>query len=93
MNTGRDPNSRLRQALNPLRTTSLGGFAQPPNTPHSAISAASAFAYSQGQSQSHTPQSSILPYNPQEWAPSPAVGPERSQQFPPPAGRPEAQGE
>ncbi|KAK8115938.1 hypothetical protein PG984_012440 [Apiospora sp. TS-2023a] len=79
MSTSRDSTSRLRQTLNPLLTTSLGGtYGQ--QTPHSAISVSSPYAYSSA----HTSMSSIQPYNPQEWAPSPAVGPERTHQFPPP---------
>ncbi|KAI0168849.1 hypothetical protein GGR52DRAFT_574080 [Hypoxylon sp. FL1284] len=73
--------SRLRQTLNPLRTTALGGFHNPLNTPHSAVSVTSAHTFAGLQ----TPASSIQPYNPQEWAPSPVVGPERTHQFPPPA--------
>jgi hypothetical protein len=66
MNTGRDPTSRLRANLNPLRTTALGGGFHGANvTPLSAISIA----------QTQTPASAIQPYNPQQWAPSPA--PER----------------
>ncbi|ERT00223.1 hypothetical protein HMPREF1624_03594 [Sporothrix schenckii ATCC 58251] len=64
MNTGRDPTSRLRANLNPLRTTALGnGFHGPNTTPLSAVS------------MNQTPASAIQPYNPQQWAPSPA--PER----------------
>ncbi|KAI2618549.1 hypothetical protein GGS26DRAFT_380525 [Hypomontagnella submonticulosa] len=71
--------SRLRQTLNPLRTTALGGFHNHMNTPHSAISVTSSHTFAGLQ----TPASSIQPYNPQEWGPSPAVGPERTHQFPP----------
>ncbi|KAK8054010.1 hypothetical protein PG996_013311 [Apiospora saccharicola] len=79
MSTSRDSTSRLRQTLNPLLTTSLGGtYGQ--QTPHSAISVSSPYAFSSA----HTSMSSIQPYNPQEWAPSPAVGPERTHQFPTP---------
>ncbi|KAK8879270.1 hypothetical protein PGQ11_000564 [Apiospora arundinis] len=79
MSAGRDSTSRLRQTLNPLLTTSLGGtYGQ--HTPHSAVSVSSPYAYSSA----HTSMSSIQPYNPQEWAPSPAVGPERTHQFTPP---------
>ncbi|KAK9787228.1 hypothetical protein SCARD494_10758 [Seiridium cardinale] len=79
MTSARDSTSRLRQTLNPLLTTSLGGFHGQLNTPHSAISVSSPYTYSAAQ----TPSSSIQPYNPQQWAPSPAV--ERTQQFTPPA--------
>ncbi|KAK8069846.1 hypothetical protein PG994_006462 [Apiospora phragmitis] len=79
MNGSRDSTSRLRQTLNPLLTTSLGGtYGQ--HTPHSAVSVSSPYAYSS----THTSLSSVQPYNPQEWAPSPAVGPERTHQFTPP---------
>ncbi|KAK7943640.1 uncharacterized protein PG986_012753 [Apiospora aurea] len=79
MSTSRDSTSRLRQTLNPLLTTSLGGtYGQ--HTPHSAVSVSSPYAYSS----THTSLSSVQPYNPQEWAPSPAVGPERTHQYTPP---------
>ncbi|KAK8098068.1 uncharacterized protein PG998_013554 [Apiospora kogelbergensis] len=79
MSASRDSASRLRQTLNPLLTTSLEGtYGQ--HTPHSAVSVSSPYAYSSA----HTSMSSIQPYNPQEWAPSPAVGPERTHQFTPP---------
>ncbi|KAI1772225.1 hypothetical protein F4818DRAFT_180044 [Hypoxylon cercidicola] len=82
MMTSRDSTtSRLRQTLNPLRTTALGGFHNQLNTPHSALSISSSHTFAGLQ----TPASSIQPYNPQEWAPSPAVGPERTHQFPPPS--------
>ncbi|OTA94181.1 hypothetical protein M434DRAFT_394934 [Hypoxylon sp. CO27-5] len=73
--------SRLRQTLNPLRTTALSGFHNQLATPHSAVSISSSHTFAG----LHTPASSIQPYNPQEWAPSPAVGPERTHQFPPPS--------
>ncbi|KAF7542172.1 hypothetical protein G7054_g66 [Neopestalotiopsis clavispora] len=76
MSSARESTSRLRQTLNPLRTTSLSGFQGQLTTPHSAISVSSPYAYSAAQ----TPSSSIQPYNPQQWAPSPAV--ERTHQFP-----------
>ncbi|KAI1763881.1 hypothetical protein GGR53DRAFT_342644 [Hypoxylon sp. FL1150] len=72
--------SRLRQTLNPLRTTALG-FHNQLNTPHSAVTVNSPQTFAG----LHTPASSIQPYNPQEWAPSPAVGSERTHQFPPPS--------
>jgi hypothetical protein len=77
MSSARDSTSRLRQTLNPLLTTPLGAFHGQLNTPHSAVSVSSPYPYSAAQ----TPSSSIQPYNPQEWAPSPAV--ERTHQFPP----------
>ncbi|KAH8666570.1 hypothetical protein BX600DRAFT_275223 [Xylariales sp. PMI_506] len=77
MTSPRDSASRLRQALNPLRTSSLGGFQL--NTPHSAISMSSTYSHSANL----TPASSIQRYNPQEWAPSPTV--ERTHQLAPPA--------
>ncbi|KAI1859109.1 hypothetical protein JX265_010586 [Neoarthrinium moseri] len=87
MTSARDSTSRLRQTLNPLLTTSLGGFHNNQlNTPHSAISATSPYVYSAVQ----TPASSIQPYNPQEWGPSPAV--ERTHQFPPPQSHDAPQG-
>ncbi|KAH6647849.1 hypothetical protein BKA67DRAFT_662602 [Truncatella angustata] len=79
MTSARDSNTRLRQTLNPLLTTSLGGFHGQLATPHSAISSTAPYNYSAAQ----TPASSVQPYNPQEWAPSPAV--QRTHQFPPPA--------
>ncbi|KAI1100083.1 hypothetical protein F4804DRAFT_58261 [Jackrogersella minutella] len=79
--------SRLRQTLNPLRTTALGGFHNQLNTPHSAVSISSSHAFVG----LHTPASSIQPYNPREWGPSPAVGPERTHQFPPPSSLRESQ--
>ncbi|RYP50859.1 hypothetical protein DL768_003694 [Monosporascus sp. mg162] len=78
MTTSRDATSRLRQTLNPLRTTSLGGFHNQLHAPHSAVSVHPSYPYSAAQ----TPASSIQPYNPQEWAPSPVHGPERIHQFP-----------
>ncbi|KAI2463557.1 hypothetical protein F4781DRAFT_117155 [Annulohypoxylon bovei var. microspora] len=71
--------SRLRQTLNPLRTTALGGFHNQLNTPHSAVSITSSHTFAG----LHTPASSVQPYNPQEWVPSPIVGPERTRQFAP----------
>ncbi|KAI2629924.1 hypothetical protein GGR54DRAFT_636105 [Hypoxylon sp. NC1633] len=82
MTSSRDSTtSRLRQTLNPLRTTALAGFHNQLATPHSAVSINSSHNFAG----LHTPASSIQPYNPQEWLPSPAVGPERSHQFPPPS--------
>ncbi|KAL7621848.1 hypothetical protein AAE478_007348 [Parahypoxylon ruwenzoriense] len=82
MTSSRDSTtSRLRQTLNPLRTTALAGFHNQLATPHSAVSISSPY----NLNGLHTPASSIQPYNPQEWAPSPAVGPERTHQFPPPS--------
>ncbi|OAA59878.1 hypothetical protein SPI_06076 [Niveomyces insectorum RCEF 264] len=72
MNAARDPTSRLRANLNPLRTSSLGGvggFHGPAGgTPLSAVSLVS----HSGLSLNQTPLSAIQPYNPQEWVPSPA---------------------
>ncbi|KAI0120632.1 hypothetical protein BJ170DRAFT_589035 [Xylariales sp. AK1849] len=79
MTSARDSTSRLRQTLNPLLTTSLGGFHNQINTPHSAVSVSSPYTHPLV----HTPSSSIQPYNPQEWAPSPAAGPERTLQLTP----------
>lgn len=81
MSNSRDP-TRLRQGLNPLLTTSLGGFHNQLSTPLSAVSLASTHPYS-----AHTPASAIQPYNPQEWIGSPIAGPERTHQFPEPQGR------
>ncbi|KAI1503474.1 hypothetical protein F5X99DRAFT_105549 [Biscogniauxia marginata] len=86
MTTTRDPSSRLRQALNPLLTTSLGGYHNQLSTPHSAVSISSPHTFG-----GLTPASTIQPYNPQEWAPSPAVGPERTHQFPVPSSFRDAQ--
>ncbi|KAI1809088.1 hypothetical protein GGS20DRAFT_597645 [Poronia punctata] len=77
MSSSRDPASRLRQNLNPLLTTALGYHNQL-NTPQSAITTSSPHAFG-----ATTPASSIQRYNPQEWIPSPAVGPERTHQYPP----------
>lgn len=68
MNTSRDPTSRLRATLNPLRTSSLGVLHGTANTPLSALSIPSHSSLSLNQ----TPLSAIQPYNPQQWAPSPA---------------------
>ncbi|ORY61392.1 uncharacterized protein BCR38DRAFT_411270 [Pseudomassariella vexata] len=84
MTTARDSNSRLRQTLNPLLTTSLGGSYNSTNlldTPYSAVSVSSPYGYSS----SLTPASSIQPYNPREWGLSPAPVSERNQQFPSPS--------
>ncbi|KAI1324685.1 hypothetical protein F5Y16DRAFT_402097 [Xylariaceae sp. FL0255] len=72
----RDTAARLRQNLNPLLTSTLGYHNQP-NTPQSAASISTSHTFGGGL----TPASSIQPYNPQEWLPSPAV--ERTHQFPP----------
>ncbi|KAI0904377.1 hypothetical protein F4824DRAFT_502991 [Ustulina deusta] len=77
MTTSRDTASRLRQTLNPLLTSALGYHNNQSNTPHSAITINSPHAFG-----GPTPASSIQPYNPQEWIPSPAVGPERTHQYP-----------
>ncbi|KAI1434716.1 hypothetical protein GGR50DRAFT_694778 [Xylaria sp. CBS 124048] len=79
MSSARDTSSRLRQTLNPLLTSALGYHSQHNqlNAPHSAISTNSPYAFG-----GLTPASSIQPYNPQEWIPSPAVGPERPHQYP-----------
>ncbi|CAK7231064.1 hypothetical protein SBRCBS47491_007803 [Sporothrix bragantina] len=86
MNTGRDSTSRLRANLNPLRTTALSGVFHGPNvTPLSAISMA------------QTPASAIQPYNPQQWAASPAPerhhyqDPQPSPPPPPPYSPPRSQ--
>ncbi|KAF2966414.1 hypothetical protein GQX73_g7121 [Xylaria multiplex] len=76
MTSTRDTTSRLRQTLNPLLTSALGYHNQL-NTPQSAISISSPHPFA-----GPTPASSIQPYNPQEWIPSPAVGPERTHQYP-----------
>ncbi|GAW14215.1 hypothetical protein ANO14919_036140 [Xylariales sp. No.14919] len=76
MTSTRDTPSRLRQTLNPLLTSALG-YHNPLNTPQSAVSISSSHPFA-GQ----TPASSIQPYNPQEWIPSPVVGPERTHQYP-----------
>lgn len=90
MTTSRDATSRLRQTLNPLMT-SLGGFHNQMHTPHSAVSVHSSYPYSAAPAQ--TPASSIQPYNPQEWGPSPAHAPERTHTFPQIASVQETQGE
>ncbi|KAI5918174.1 hypothetical protein F4810DRAFT_601803 [Camillea tinctor] len=79
MTSTRDTSSRLRQALNPLLTTSLGGYHNQSNAPHSAISTSTPHTFG-----GITPASTIAPYNPQQWVPSSAVGPERAHQFPAP---------
>ncbi|GAP91705.1 hypothetical protein SAMD00023353_12800110 [Rosellinia necatrix] len=76
MSSSRDTTSRLRQTLNPLLTSALGYHNQL-NTPRSAIATSSPHVLG-----AQTPASSIQPYNPQEWIPSPAVGPERTHQYP-----------
>ncbi|KAI0391953.1 hypothetical protein F5Y17DRAFT_384450 [Xylariaceae sp. FL0594] len=68
---------RLRQNLNPLLTSALGYHNQL-STPQSAVTLGSPHTYG-----ALTPASSIQRYNPQEWIPSPAAGPERAHQFPP----------
>ncbi|KAI1185025.1 hypothetical protein F5B17DRAFT_409712 [Nemania serpens] len=78
MTSARDTTSRLRQTLNPLLTSALGYHNQL-GTPRSAATISSPHAL--GLS---TPASSIQPYNPQEWIPSPVVGPERMHQYPTP---------
>ncbi|CAJ2505591.1 Uu.00g129850.m01.CDS01 [Anthostomella pinea] len=80
MTSARDTTSQLRQTLNPLLTTSLGGHNNHSQTPHSAVSISSYHTFGP-----LTPASSVQPYNPQEWAPSPAVVPERTHQFTPPS--------
>lgn len=67
MSSPRDP-ARLRQGLNPLMTSAMGGFGfnNQINTPISALSMASPHVQS-----AHTPASAIQPYNPQEWVSSP----------------------
>ncbi|KAK2597919.1 hypothetical protein N8I77_012671 [Diaporthe amygdali] len=76
MNDNRDPRG-LRPRLNPLLTSSLGPFSQQGSTPISAMS------FSSNSHNAPTPSSAILPYNPQEWLPSPmpGPGPERSHQL------------
>ncbi|EHA48587.1 hypothetical protein MGG_11489 [Pyricularia oryzae 70-15] len=75
MSAARDPTSRLRAGLNPL-LTSLAGYGNQSNTPHSAMSMTS----HNGFSTMPTPVSAIQPYNPQEWIASPAPGSERNSQ-------------
>ncbi|EFX05465.1 hypothetical protein CMQ_3534 [Grosmannia clavigera kw1407] len=98
MNTSRDPTSRLRATLNPLRTSSLGVLHGTANTPLSALSIPSHGTLSVNQ----TPQSAIQPYNPQQWAPSPApldrghhhfqdLQPQQSPPPPPPYSPPRSQ--
>ncbi|CRK21005.1 hypothetical protein BN1708_003371 [Verticillium longisporum] len=79
MSNPRDP-SRLRQGLNPLLTTSLGGYHQSA-APLSAVSLSST-SHLQSAQPTPTTGSAIQPYNPQEWIASPAAGPERTHQFP-----------
>ena len=90
MTTSRDATtSRLRQTLNPLMT-SLGGYHNHPlQTPHSAVSVHSSYPYSAAPAPAQTP---IQPYNPQQWVPSPAVGQDRTHQFPQIASVQDAQG-
>ncbi|KAI1178338.1 hypothetical protein F4777DRAFT_594983 [Nemania sp. FL0916] len=76
MASARDNSSRLRQALNPLLTSTLSYHNQT-NTPRSAVAISSPHMLG-----SATPASSIQPYNPQEWMPSPVVGPDRTHQYP-----------
>ncbi|KAI8623271.1 hypothetical protein F5Y19DRAFT_389930 [Xylariaceae sp. FL1651] len=76
MNSTRDTTSRLRQTLNPLLTSALGHHNQL-NTPQSAVSINSPHTFG-----GLTPASAIQRYNPQEWIPSPVVGPERTHQYP-----------
>ncbi|KAI0477618.1 hypothetical protein GGR56DRAFT_416644 [Xylariaceae sp. FL0804] len=87
MTASRDTASRLRQ-LNPLRTTALGVQHGQLGTPHSAVSVASYNTFGRVA----TPSSSmpVQQYNPQEWAPTSAVG-ERPHPFPQPATYREAQ--
>ncbi|KAG7111402.1 hypothetical protein HYQ44_009597 [Verticillium longisporum] len=80
MSNPRDP-SRLRQGLNPLLTTSLGGYHQSA-APLSAVSLSSTSHHLQSAQPTPTTGSAIQPYNPQEWIASPAAGPERTHQFP-----------
>ncbi|KAH7151827.1 hypothetical protein B0J13DRAFT_657992 [Dactylonectria estremocensis] len=79
MTSPRDP-TQLRLGLNPLTTTSLGGYTNPHGTPISAISMSSSHLHSV-----HTPASTIQPYNPQQWVAAPAGGPERPAQYAPEA--------
>ncbi|KAI0433760.1 hypothetical protein F5Y09DRAFT_350682 [Xylaria sp. FL1042] len=79
MTSSRDTTSRLRQTLNPLLTSALGYHNNQLNTPQSAVTLNSSHTFG-----GPTPASSIQPYNPQEWIPSPAVGPERTHQYPAP---------
>ncbi|KAK2603507.1 hypothetical protein QQS21_004276 [Conoideocrella luteorostrata] len=75
MASPRDP-ARLRQGLNPLTTSVLAPYGAHASSPISAVSMASSHIQS-----AHTPASAIQPYNPQEWAPSPAQMSDRSRQF------------
>ncbi len=88
MNPARDPTARLRAGLNPLLTASLGGYhgqsSGSNSTPLSSISLNPHTPFSSIQ----TPVSAMHPYNPQQWIASPAVGPERAQQFGEPQGTP-----
>ncbi|KAI0518048.1 hypothetical protein F5B22DRAFT_89266 [Xylaria bambusicola] len=77
MSTSRDGSSRLRQTLNPLLTSALGYHNNQLNTPQSAATISSSHTFG-----APAPASAIQPYNPQEWLPSPAVGPERTHQYP-----------
>ncbi|KAI1278342.1 hypothetical protein F5Y07DRAFT_72448 [Xylaria sp. FL0933] len=77
MTSSRDTASRLRQTLNPLLTSALGYHSNQLGTPQSAATLSSPHTFG-----GPTPVSSIQRYNPQEWIPSPAVGPERTHQYP-----------
>ncbi|KAI0816229.1 hypothetical protein GGR55DRAFT_225449 [Xylaria sp. FL0064] len=77
MTSSRDTASRLRQTLNPLLTSALGYHSNQLSTPQSAATLSSPHTFG-----GPTPVSSIQRYNPQEWIPSPAVGPERTHQYP-----------
>ncbi|ROT34884.1 hypothetical protein SODALDRAFT_284655 [Sodiomyces alkalinus F11] len=77
MNHPREP-PRLRQGLNPLVTSSLGGHYHPHGVPLSAVSLTSSNLFAL-----QTPvNSAIQPYNPQEWVGSPVVSADRSHPFP-----------
>ncbi|KAG6019894.1 hypothetical protein E4U41_003044 [Claviceps citrina] len=75
MASSHDP-ARLRQALNPLTTSSLAPYGAGASSPMSALSMASSH-----MQPTQTPASAIQPYNPQEWVPSPAQMTGRSRQF------------
>ncbi|KAI0965887.1 hypothetical protein F4678DRAFT_310399 [Xylaria arbuscula] len=78
MTSNRDATSRLRQTLNPLLTSALGYHNNNHlNTPQSAATLNSPHTFG-----GPTPASAIQRYNPQEWIPSPAAGPERTHQYP-----------
>mgnify|MGYP005989263693 FL=1 len=79
MASPRDP-ARLRQGLNPLTTSAVGGapFNGQLNTPMSAVSMTSSHAQS-----IQTPASAIQPYNPQQWVASPAQMENRQSQYVP----------